>query len=130
MSGRMLDFAAEDLFEIVGEAAIDQLPCPVLSGQASDDAQPVVLGNIKQGSRRQSVRNSNGVESQRRHLGEVAVDLYVIRVFAALGVGGECAIGDPAHPKTRASGSKKLAVDLDPSFIQVISRADAPVNVE
>src|SRR5260370_21853283 len=116
MAGANPDLGAKAGFEIAGHLPVDQISGILLGREADHDPQPMLRGYIEKRARRDRVRYANGIEAERRHLGEIALDQPIVGIFAAGLVRPERAIGDAAHKERLAFPRKKLTVD--PSSVE------------
>ena len=94
--------------------AIDEEAHILFGGQSHHDPESVPLGHVEQGARRGRVRNADGVDPVRGHLGEVALNDVQVVVLVAARIGAKRPIGHAANVEFFVADEDEFAADDRP----------------
>jgi len=111
MAGAQADLGAKAGYEITGQIPVYKVAGALLGGEAHHNPQSVFRRDVEKRARRHRVRDPNGIDSERGHLGEITLYRPVIGILVTRLVWPERAISNATHKEGLAVRRKKLAVD-------------------
>src|SRR5215467_419092 len=111
MAGAQADLGTKAGYEIFRQIPVYKMAGALLGGEAHDNPKSVLRRDVEKRARRHRMRDPNGIDSERGHLGEITLNQPIVGIFATSRIRTEGAVSNAAHKERLTVHRKKLTVN-------------------